>query len=103
MVTYQRVTGIGASLEASTCYNIARLTPAARAELMQQLFHVDEGIGLSLMRVTIGTSDFTPPPYYSYDDSLQPDPSLSNFSVSADRSFIIPCIIGALHAQPQVS
>jgi hypothetical protein len=70
---------------------------------MTRLFDANEGIGLSLMRVTIGTSDFTPPPYYSYDDSPHPDPSLSNFSLAADRGFVLPCIIAALRAQPQVT
>jgi len=102
-ITFQTITGIGSSLEASSCFNIARLAPASRAHLMTRLFDANEGIGLSLMRVTIGTSDFTPPPYYSYDDSPQPDPSLSNFSLAADRGFVLPCITAALQAQPQVT
>jgi hypothetical protein len=69
---------------------------------MTRLFDVSDGIGLSLMRITIGTSDFTPPPYYSYDDSERPDPTLSNFSVAADHSFLLPCILHALRSQPQV-
>ena len=70
---------------------------------MQRLFDVNDGIGLSLMRITIGTSDFTPHPYYSYDDTSTPDPSLLNFSIDADNSFVTPCIEGALRVQPQVA
>lgn len=69
---------------------------------MSRLFDVNDGIGLSLMRITVGTSDFTAPPYYSYDDQTHPDPSLSNFSTADDLSFLLPCILDAVRAQPQV-
>ncbi len=72
-------------------------------QLFTRLFDVDRGIGLSLMRITIGSSDFTPPPFYSYDDSPLPDALLANFSIAADRAFVLPCIQDALRTQPQVT
>jgi O-glycosyl hydrolase len=90
--------GIGSSLEASTCFNMFRLDAEARADLLTELFDLSSGIGLSLMRITIGTSDFTPLPFYSYDDQILPDPELSNFSISKDEDFIIPCIQQAMKA-----
>ena len=43
--------------------------------------------GMTLGRVTIATSDFTPLPFYSYDDLADPnatDNNLTHFSVERD-------------------
>ena len=40
-------------------------------------------MGQNLFRVTIGTSDFTGQPWYSYDDG-QPDPNMDRFSIQKD-------------------
>ena len=69
---YQQIYGIGSSLEASTDYNLHLLGPARRASLLRDLFDPNEGIGMTLARITIATSDFTPPPFYSYDDLDDP-------------------------------
>ena len=104
---------------------MAKLSPEARAALMTRLFDPHDGIGFSLMRVTIGaacclwvvgwglwvsscvllfincmsqrspaagTSDFTPPPFYSYDDNAHaPDPALSNFTVAGVQPWLFVC------------
>jgi len=93
MVRYQEVLGIGTSLEASTAYNIALLPKIRASHVLDSLFSVEHGIGLNLARITIGTSDFTPPPFYSYHD----DPR-KEFSVKADERLVLPLISGALAA-----
>lgn len=96
---YQTVYGIGNSLEASTDYNLQLLDPPARTELLRSLFDPDEGIGMSLARITIATSDFTPLPFYSYNDLLDPagtDINLTHFSVARDETYILPSIKEAL-------
>jgi len=97
---YQEVLGIGTSLEASTAFNIARLEAARAADVLQALFHVDLGIGFNLARVTIGTSDFAPRPFYSYDDTRAgaTDPGLVNFSLAQDDAYVLPLILAALGA-----
>ena len=85
---YQQVYGIGTSLEASTDYNLHLLGPEARASLLSDLFDPDVGIGMTLGRVTIATSDFTSLPFYSYDDLADPnatDNNLTHFSVERAR------------------
>jgi O-glycosyl hydrolase len=52
---------------------------------------------MTLARVTIATSDFTPPPFYSYDDGAA-DPELQRFSVEKDEAFVLPAIKEALSA-----
>lgn len=98
---YQTVYGIGNSLEASTGYNLQLLEPPARTELLRSLFDPDEGIGMSLARITIATSDFTPLPFYSYNDLSDPnatDINLTHFSVARDEAYILPLIKAALAA-----
>lgn len=93
-IQYQKMYGIGNSLEASTCYNLMRMSAEDRSETLAKILDPEEGIGMSLMRVTVGTSDFCPLPFYSYDDlpAGQTDPSLKYFSVERDQEFILPVL-----------
>jgi beta-glucosidase len=103
---YQTMRGIGSSMEASTCFNLNRLTKDRRQEVYQKLFDEENGIGLNLMRITIGTSDFCPLPFYSYDDmpAGSKDPLLRNFNTTADESYIIPILQEVLqYSKTQVS
>ena len=50
---------------------------------------------MTLGRVTIATSDFTPLPFYSYDDLADPnatDNNLTHFSVERDEKYVLPAI-----------
>ena len=97
-ITYQSILGIGSSLESSSCYNFMQLDENARHDILKKLFDTEEGIGMNLMRVTIGTSDFCPPPYYSYDDTSPGDADylLENFSTAKDEQFVVPVIQEAI-------
>jgi hypothetical protein len=66
--TYQSVLGLGSSLEHSTCYNLSLLPPEKRERVLESLVHPERGIGMNLMRICIGTSDFAPGPFYTYND-----------------------------------
>jgi glucosylceramidase len=87
-IAYQTILGIGTSMEESSVANILALPPGKRDELLVRLFDRDRGMGLSLVRVTIGTSDFTGTPWYTYED----DPSAP---LSIQRDFDLG-IIGVL-------
>ena len=65
---YQSVLGMGSSLEHSTCYNLNLLPPDQRERVMESLVHPTRGIGMNLIRLCIGTSDFAPGPFYTYDE-----------------------------------
>ena len=101
---YQQIDGFGGALTDSTAWLLqARLTPAARGEVLRRLFDPTHGIGLSYMRLPMGASDFTKDATpYSYDDAPggHPDPSLAHFSIAHDTAYIIPVLRAALRLNP---
>ncbi len=101
---YQKIFGMGSSLEPTTCYNISRLAPDAQDELIRRLVDPVAGIGMNLIRICIGTPDFTGDPWYSYDDlpKGQIDEKLEHFSIEKDRRYILPIIQKARKANPDL-
>jgi O-glycosyl hydrolase len=101
---YQPMLGLGSSLEATTCRNISRLDPKRQDEVIERLVHPANGIGMNLMRICIGTSDFTGDPWYSYDDmpAGQTDVPLAHFSIEKDRAYILPVLKKALQKNPDL-
>ncbi|MFO0914724.1 MAG: glycoside hydrolase family 30 beta sandwich domain-containing protein [Pirellulales bacterium] len=86
--------GLGASFDHATCENLSKLNPDLRGEVADRLFHPERGIGMNLMRVCVGTSDFVGEPYYTYDDlpAGETDPDMQRFSIEKDREYVIPAI-----------
>ncbi len=96
-VTYQTIDGFGASVTDSSAWLIQyELNSAQRNALMDALFARDTGIGISFLRVPMGASDFALSAY-TYDDmpAGQTDPTLANFSISHDETYIIPTLLDA--------
>lgn len=93
-VQFQKIFGIGNSLEASSCYNLMRMDAVTRSETLEKILDPVKGIGMSLMRVTMATSDFCPLPFYSYDDmpAGESDVSMAHFSIARDQDFILPVL-----------
>jgi len=104
LTTYQRVLGLGSSLEHSTCYNLSLLPPERRERVIESLVHPDHGIGMNLMRICIGTSDFAPGPFYTYNDlpAGQEDPRLERFTIDRDREYVLPVLKAAQRLNPQL-
>lgn len=100
--TYQTIIGLGSSLEHSTCYNLSLLSPGVQEDVVERIVCPDKGIGMSLMRVCIGTPDFTASPWYSYDDVPpgQTDPELKHFSIEKDRKYVLPALKLSLKKNP---
>ena len=100
----QTILGIGASLEHATCYNLSQLGAEGRAAALRKLVHPEDGIGMNLMRICVGTSDFVGEDWYSYCDSPdgEPDPSLDAFSIEKDRAYVLPAIQEALRISPEL-
>ena len=70
-LTYQTMLGIGSSLEHTTIYAIRKnKTRSQQRAILESLISPEEGIGMNLFRIEIGTSDFSdgtkasPPPLY---------------------------------------
>jgi glucosylceramidase len=107
--TYQTIDGFGAAFTDSSAYLLQnKLDAATRDRVMRDLFTRGSGIGLSLMRVPMGSSDYTATPpsspsTYSYDDNGGvADPTLANFSTSHDDAYIVPVIKQAQALNPSM-
>ena len=91
-VGLQSVDGFGAAWTDATVTVFDSLPPQLQDELMQDLFSTPDGggssgggLGLSLMRHTVGQSDLTPASIgeWSYDSNGgTPDPSLEHFALT---------------------
>ena len=96
--------GLGSSLEPATCSNLWRMSAADRERTIERLVSPTTGIGMNLMRICIGTPDFTGDPWYSYND-LPPgetDPELKRFSIEKDRAYILPVLKLARQKNPDL-
>lgn len=103
-ITYQSVLGLGSSLEHSTCYNLSLLPADRRERVLESVVHPSHGIGMNLMRICIGTSDFAPGPFYTYNDlpDGEEDPKLERFSIERDREHVLPVIKAAQRLNPEL-
>lgn len=65
-----------------------------RERTIERIVSPSTGIGMNLMRICIGTPDFTGDPWYSYDDLPrgESDPDLKRFSIEKDRAYIMPML-----------
>jgi glucosylceramidase len=86
----QSILGFGAAFTDAACYNLSLLSPQQRAPLFEELFS-EKGLGLSVSRICIGSSDYARNAY-SFDDSPVPDPELKNFSIDHDKAYILPIL-----------
>lgn len=103
-IGYQSVDGMGSSFEPATCFNLSQLPAKERKKTLEALLSKDDGIGMNLMRICIGTPDFTSDPWYSYDDLAkgETDALLTHFSIDKDRKYIIPVLKEALSINPDL-
>lgn len=98
--TYQKMDGFGVSLTDSATWLLNyKLSSGKRAEVMERLFG-NTGIGMSMLRQTMGASDFAWSTY-TYDDTAG-DTSLSQFSIARDQPYIIPMTKAALAKNPNL-
>lgn len=100
-VRYQSILGLGSSLDHATCYNISLLPPEEQERAVERIVSPETGIGMNLMRICIGTPDFTASPWYTYAD-VPDDASLEHFSIEEDREYVLPILQIALEKNPDL-
>lgn len=102
--TFQVMDGFGFALTGGSAQLIMHMDPAKRNALLQELF-TDDGnnIGVSYLRVSIGSSDMNDH-VYSYDDlpEGQTDPEMAKFSLAPDREYVIPVLKQILAINPKI-
>jgi glucosylceramidase len=102
--TYQTVDGFGYALTGGSAMLLHHMDPAKRAALLHNLFTTEgDGIGVSYLRLTIGSSDMNDH-VYSYDDlpEGQTDPEMAHFSLAPDETDVIPVLKEILAINPKI-
>ncbi len=74
--TFQNVEGFGPAITGATCYNLLKMTPKDRRAFLRELFDPRKGLGISLVRCSIGASDFSVDEDFTWCDT----PGLENFA-----------------------
>ncbi len=94
--------GVGGALTDSAATVLAALPAAQQQTVLASLFSQANGIGLNMVRLPMGASDFSASGNYSYDDVAagQTDTALAHFSIAHDQTNIIPVLksIGTINA-----
>jgi len=98
--TRQQMLGFGAALTDAACWVISRLSESERKALMEELFAPEE-MALNVCRTCIGSSDYSRT-VYSFDESAEPDPELTKFSIDHDREYILPMLGEARRVNPEL-
>ena len=101
---FQNIEGFGFALSGGSAQHLAHMDAAKRAVLLRELFGTDgKNIGISYLRISIGSSDLNDH-VYSYDDvpAGQSDPELSKFSLDPDRAELIPILKEILAINPKI-
>lgn len=91
--------GFGLALTPGTCYELSRMEPSERTALLKQTYS-REGLGLSIGRLCIGSTDYGPE-LYSYDEEPF-DTELKHFSVEQDERYVIPMLREILAVRPDL-
>lgn len=86
-MVYQDITGFGYTLTEGSAEVFMSLSQQERTNLLNELFHPDNGNNLSVIRISIGASDLSSSTYSYHDDSA------GSFSLDGpDKDFLIPVL-----------
>jgi glucosylceramidase len=102
--SYQTIDGFGYTLTGGSAEGINKLNPQKRQALLQELFgKEDNSISISYLRISIGASDLNATPF-TYDDmpSGQTDVNLAQFSLTPDKTHVIPMLKEILAINPKI-
>ncbi|MGE5421173.1 MAG: glycoside hydrolase family 30 protein [Chloroflexota bacterium] len=99
----QTIDGFGFALTGGSAELMMKMTADARKKLIKDLFSSKEGVGVSYLRMTIGSSDLNSF-VYSYDDLKEgeTDFELEKFNLGPDRKDVIPVLKEILAESPEV-
>ena len=104
MQQFQRIDGFGYALTGGSAQLLMKMTPDKRAALLKEIFSTEgSGIGVSYLRVSIGSSDMNDH-VFSYDDMPkgETDPDLAKFNLGEDHADVIPALKEILAINPHI-
>jgi glucosylceramidase len=99
---YQSMTGFGAALTDSSAWLLhTKLNVLERNALLHELYGPPPNLNFNMMRLTIGSSDFSLN-VYTLDDIPfgQTDPQLKHFNITANQQDVIPMMREILAINP---
>jgi glucosylceramidase len=102
--TYQSIEGFGYTLTGGSASLIYSMSDNERQKLLHELFSTDSAcINISYLRVSIGASSLSSS-IYTYDDMPEgeTDLDLNNFSIDAEKTYMIPLLKEILVINPQI-
>ena len=100
-VKYQTMDGFGFALTEGSAEVIRSLTTAQQTKLLMELFDKTTGLGISVLRISIGASDLSSSAY-SYDE-VSGDTGLNSFSLAGpDLTYLVPVLKQILTINPDV-
>ncbi len=95
MKRFQYFLGIGGAITDASAEVFAKLPRKKQSELLQAYYDTEKGIGYTLARTTIHSSDFSSGSYTYIEEG---DSQLKTFSIDHDREYRIPLITKAIKA-----
>ncbi|MDD3078634.1 MAG: glycoside hydrolase family 30 beta sandwich domain-containing protein [Paludibacter sp.] len=99
--TYQTMDGFGFALTEGSAEVISSLTSVQQNNLLTELFDKTNGLGISVLRISIGASDLSSSDY-SYDE-VSGDTGLTSFSMAGpDLTYLVPILKKILKINPDV-
>ena len=100
---YQTIEGFGFALTGGSAMLLASLAASERQALLRELFSVQQGVGISVLRLSIGASDLSES-CYTYDE-VPPgssDFALRYFDLNAGDQQVLPLLREILAINPQL-
>lgn len=91
--TFQTIIGIGGAITDASAETFAKLPVAKQQEFLSAYYDKSKGIGYTMARTTIHSSDFSSG---SYTYIAEGDKELKTFSIEHDKAFRIPMIKKAI-------
>ena len=91
--TFQTFLGIGGAITDASAEVFAKLSKEKQQEFLDAYYTKDKGIGYSLLRTTIHSSDFSSGSYTYVEEG---DKELKTFTIDHDRKYKIPLIKKAM-------
>ena len=99
--TYQNMDGFGFCLTEGSAEAINVLNSTQQTALLNELFDKSTGLGISVLRISIGASDLSSSDY-SYNETAN-DVSMLNFSLAGpDMNYLIPLLKKILIINPAI-
>lgn len=96
---YQTMLGFGAAMTSASCYVLNKADAQTRERILREVF-TEDGIGLNMARVCVGSSDYADS-CYCYND-VADDVNMEHFSIEPDMEYVIPVLQETRNINPDI-